>query len=213
VLDVKGFNAATTTATTGAGSFDDATGLTTLTVTDSSDHQTTTFELAGDLSGSSWTVSDDGKGGADIVDPPAASTDSHGSNGFMPSDEQITFGPNGEVTYTIDSGTTLSNATPNLTTTVVNGNGTVVGDANNDTFVFQPGMGAETIANFNLQHDTLSFEHFSDVQTVQQLQSLITADAHGDAAINLGHSDSVTLAGVTTAQLQQAIQSGHVLLH
>jgi hypothetical protein len=45
------------------------------------------------------------------------------------------------------------------------------------------------------------------------LQSLITSDAHGDAVINLGHNDSMTLANVTTPQLQQAILAGHVVLH
>jgi hypothetical protein len=51
------------------------------------------------------------------------------------------------------------------------------------------------------------------VQTVQELQSLITTNTHGDAVIDLGNHDSVTLANTTTAQLQQAIQAGHVLLH
>jgi len=51
------------------------------------------------------------------------------------------------------------------------------------------------------------------VQTAQELQALITTDAHGDAVINLGHNDSVTLSGVTDAQLQQVIHAGHVLLH
>lgn len=53
----------------------------------------------------------------------------------------------------------------------------------------------------------------ADVQTIQELQSLITTDAHGDAVIDLGHHDSVTLQGVTTQQLQQVVQAGHVLLH
>jgi hypothetical protein len=51
------------------------------------------------------------------------------------------------------------------------------------------------------------------VQTVQELQSLITTNTHGDAVIDLGNHDSVTLANTTTAQLQQAIQNGHVILH
>jgi hypothetical protein len=71
-LDFAGFNAATTTGTTGAGSYDGSTGITTLTVTDSSDNNSATLKLAGDYSASSWTVTADGSGGADIVDPPAA---------------------------------------------------------------------------------------------------------------------------------------------
>ncbi len=88
-----------------------------------------------------------------------------------------------------------------------------VGGPGNDNFVFHPGIGADTITNFNPQQDTIELDHFADAQTVQELQSLITTDAHGDAVINLGHNDSITLAGVTPAQMQQVIQAGHVLLH
>jgi hypothetical protein len=48
---------------------------------------------------------------------------------------------------------------------------------------------------------------------MQQLESLITADAHGDAVIALGHHDSITVAGVTAAQLQQLAQTGYVIMH
>ena len=88
-----------------------------------------------------------------------------------------------------------------------------IGGPGNDNFVFAPGVGANFILNFNSHQDTIEFDHFANVQTVQELQSLITTDAHGDAVIDLGNHDSVTLANTTTAQLQQAIQAGHVLLH
>jgi hypothetical protein len=88
-----------------------------------------------------------------------------------------------------------------------------IGGPGNDNFVFAPGVGADTVTNFNVQQDTLSLDHFANVQTVQELQALISTDAHGDAVINLGHNDSVTLAGVTDTQLQQVIHAGHVLLH
>jgi hypothetical protein len=45
------------------------------------------------------------------------------------------------------------------------------------------------------------------------VQSPITTDVHGDAVINLGHNDSVTLAGVSDTQLQHSIQAGHFILH
>ncbi|MGN6749317.1 MAG: beta strand repeat-containing protein, partial [Xanthobacteraceae bacterium] len=88
-----------------------------------------------------------------------------------------------------------------------------IGGPGADNFVFTPGIGADTIVNFNPQQDTIEFDHFANVQTVQELQSLITTDAHDNAVIDLGHNDSVTLQGVTTQQLQQVIQEGHVLLH
>ena len=79
-----GFSAAHTTAKTGNGSYNSATNTTTLTVTDSSasHHLTETFKLTGDLSHSSWTVSDDHNGGVNIVDPPAddGSPDSDGQD-------------------------------------------------------------------------------------------------------------------------------------
>jgi hypothetical protein len=213
VLDLQGFGASNNDQFTVTPVLD-GNGNTVLSVTDTSlDSQPSeSVTLAGDYTGDSWTAADDGHGGVDVFDPPASSSNGNGANGFLPNDEQITFGPNGEVTYTIDSGTTVSAATQTENTTVMN-SGPVVGQGAHDTFVFQPGVGAETIANFNPQQDTLSFEHFTQAQTVQELQTLITTDTQGDAVINLGHNDSVTIAGVTTAQLQQAILSGHVLLH
>jgi hypothetical protein len=88
-----------------------------------------------------------------------------------------------------------------------------IGGPGNDNFVFAPGIGADTVINFNPQQDTIELDHFSNAQTVQELQALISTDAHGDAVINLGHNDSITLAGVTETQLQHVVQAGHVLLH
>jgi hypothetical protein len=88
-----------------------------------------------------------------------------------------------------------------------------IGGPDGDHFVFAPGIGAETVTNFNLQQDTIELDQFTNAQTVQELQSLITADVHGDAVINLGNHDSVTLPGVSADQLQQVVQAGHILLH
>lgn len=88
-----------------------------------------------------------------------------------------------------------------------------VGGPGNDNFVFSPGIGADTITNFNAQHDLIELDHFANIQTVQELQSFITSDVHGDAVINLGHNDSITLAGTSVTQLEQVIQAGHLLLH
>jgi VCBS repeat-containing protein len=71
VLDLKGFDT-NTTASTGSGSYDSTDGTTTLTVTDPSQHLTIPITLVGDYSNSTWTVTNDGHGGIDIVDPPAA---------------------------------------------------------------------------------------------------------------------------------------------
>src|SRR5262249_45235376 len=90
---------------------------------------------------------------------------------------------------------------------------TPIASADGDHFVFAPGIGTETVTNFNWQQDTIELDHFADAQTAQELQSLITTDVHGDAVINLGHNDSITLTGTTPTELQQVIQASHVLLH
>ena len=82
-----------------------------------------------------------------------------------------------------------------------------LGGAGNDNFVFAPGMGADTIANFDPQHDTIELDHFANVQSVQQLASMITTDIHGDAVIDLGNHDSITIPGMNATQLQQVLQS------
>ena len=160
VIDLKGFDAVDTTATTGSGSYNSVTDITTLTVHDTSDNATVTLSLVGDYSHSTWTSSSDGNGGADIVDPPAK-----------------------------PSGASVS--------------------PDNDTFVFRPGMGAETADNFNA-NDTIELDHFANIQSVQQLTSLITNEPHGDAVIALGHNDSITLPGVSANYLQAHL---HSLVH
>ena len=84
-----------------------------------------------------------------------------------------------------------------------------IGGPGNDHFVFQPGIGRDTIVNFNPQADTIEINHFANIQNVQQLASLIT-DTHGDAVIELGHGDSITIPGVTENYLQAHL---HTLVH
>ena len=73
--------------------------------------------------------------------------------------------------------------------------------------MFHPGIGADTITSFNPQADTIELDHFANIQNVQQLAALIGTDAHGDAVIELGHNDSITLPGVAPTYLQQHLQS------
>jgi hypothetical protein len=77
-----------------------------------------------------------------------------------------------------------------------------IGGPGNDNFVFAPGVGADTIVNFDPQADTIQLNNFANIQNVQQLASLITTDIHGDAVIELGHNDSNTIPGVTANYLQ-----------
>ena len=82
-----------------------------------------------------------------------------------------------------------------------------VGGCGNDSFVFHPGEGAKTLANFNPLADNIELDHFANIQNVQELASLITTDAHGGAFIHLGHSDSIDIPGVTAGYLQAHLQS------
>ena len=90
-----------------------------------------------------------------------------------------------------------------------------IGSGSQDNFVFAPGIGADTIVNFNStgsHHDTIDLTHFTDIRTMQQLQAVTTADAHGDAVIDLGNHDSITIAGMniagmTASQIQAALQN------
>jgi hypothetical protein len=87
-----------------------------------------------------------------------------------------------------------------------------IGGSDNDTFVFHPDMGAQTITGFNPQTDTIELDHFENIKNPQQLASDITSGAHGEAVIDLGHHDSITIPGTTAAQLLAHIQQA-VHLH
>ena len=82
-----------------------------------------------------------------------------------------------------------------------------IGGAGNDTFVFAPGIGSETLSNFNPQNDAIELDHFGNAQSMQELAALITTDAHGDAAIEFGHGDSIAIPGMTASYLQAHLQS------
>ena len=88
-----------------------------------------------------------------------------------------------------------------------------VGGPGNDNFIFHSDLGADSITSFNPQADKIALDHYANAQIVQELQSLISTDPHGDAFINFAHNDGVTLMGVTSPHVQQAVLAGHVLLH
>ena len=207
-IDVAGLNF-------GAGHFSDtynaATGV--LTLSDGTNTDSLTF-IGFNNNASSFEFGSDTAGtGTVIYDPPP---DSNQPTPFPPglsSDDQITIGANGRAIYSLDSSVAVTDAASQQSASMVTNGSVVVGGPGNDHFVFAPGIGAETIDNLNPQQDTIELDHFASAQNMQELQSIITTDLHGDAVINLGYHDSVTLSGVTEAQLQHAIQAGHVLLH
>jgi VCBS repeat-containing protein len=85
-------------------------------------------------------------------------------------------------------------------TVLIGGDGdTLIAGRGEDTFVFRPNFGTNTITNFNVHRDTLQFDD-SAFHSVRDILAH-TTDSPGGAVISDGHGDSVTLVGVTAAQL------------
>ena len=71
-------------------------------------------------------------------------------------------------------------------------------------FVFDPGDGAETIHGFKAAgrgHDTLDLG--SDAGKLAQVLAHATGDGQGNTTLHLGHGDTITLTGVSMAELKQ----------
>jgi hypothetical protein len=183
VLDLGGFDAAnhTVTAMTGSGSYDSGSNTTSLLVTDTTTSQSVTLHLAGDLSGAGWTVTGDGHGGANVVDPPAADG--------QPVGPMIMHDPGPPAVETIVA------STPNQTLT---------GAGTNDTFVFNfTGFGSDTVTNFHPATDTLQFVS-AMFANAQAALSATQDDGNGNTVISLDAHDTITLAGIVKAQLHAA---------
>lgn len=93
---------------------------------------------------------------------------------------------------------------------LVGGNGdALTGGGGPDTFVFRPNFGTNTITDFNVNNSAIQFDKsifasISDVlaHTSNSAQGAIISDAHGD---------TVTLTGVTLAQLQAHQSDFHLV--
>ena len=81
--------------------------------------------------------------------------------------------------------------------------------AGNDTFVFNPHFGRDTVSNFDLNHDVLNFDPtlFANVANVLSH----THDVNGNAVITFDSADTVTLLGITTAQLSAHQNDIHII--
>jgi Ca2+-binding RTX toxin-like protein len=84
---------------------------------------------------------------------------------------------------------------------LIGGNGdTLTAGHGQDTFLFRPDFGTNTVADFDVHRDTLQF----DRSIFNSLHEILahTMDTAAGAVISDGHGDAVTLLGVSTAQLQ-----------
>ena len=84
---------------------------------------------------------------------------------------------------------------------IVRPNDTLIGGAGNDTFVFNQGFGNETVANFNPNQDQLAFNKALFAQSTAAFVLSQTHDTSFGAVIVVDPHDTITLPGVTTAQL------------
>jgi hypothetical protein len=80
-------------------------------------------------------------------------------------------------------------------------NDVLIGGPGNDTFVFNPNFGKDVVNNFDVNHDSIALSHtFFPVDTVAEILSH-THDTSAGAVIAVDAHDTITLHGVTTAQL------------
>jgi VCBS repeat-containing protein len=83
---------------------------------------------------------------------------------------------------------------------LIGGNGDILTGGNGpDTFLFRPNFGTNTITDFDLHNDTIQFD-----KSIFGLVSAIagfTTDSSAGAVISDGHGDTVTVDGVTKAEL------------
>ncbi len=126
VIDLVGY---ATTDHASAGSFNSAADTTPLTIYDSSNDVIQSFTLAGNQSGTSWTVaSDAGNTGIDVYDPPAAiATIVNGAS------LDIAAASNEIVTFTGATGALILNDPASFTGQIVGFTGTAPDAAHSDT--------------------------------------------------------------------------------
>jgi hypothetical protein len=147
-----------------------------LTVTDGINSASLHFN--GTYSLGSFIPTTDGSGGTILYDPPVSSSPDTGA----------------AVAQT--SGTTSSNAIVAIVT-----NETLTGNGSGSAFVFDfSGVGHDTVRDFHPETDTLQFNS-ALFATVQSLLDATHDDGHGNTVIALDAHDTITLTGVTKAQL------------
>ena len=155
----------------------------------------------GEFTTVSFNLVSDGSGGTLITDPPTSTTPA-GSATTLTSDSAatVTGGSNGN-TIIAGGNAQIGGGQANQ---ILTGNG------NNDTFVFSPGFGHDTITNFQPINDELQIDH-SVFANVQDLLAATQDDGHGNAVITADLHNSITLQHVTVAQLQAHQSDFHII--
>jgi Ca2+-binding RTX toxin-like protein len=82
------------------------------------------------------------------------------------------------------------------------GNDTLTGNGGQDTFVFKPNFGHDTITDFNTAADTIEIDNTLFANFADLLAH--TTDVAGNAVIALDANNTITLSGVLKAALAQS---------
>jgi hypothetical protein len=85
-----------------------------------------------------------------------------------------------------------------------------IGGLGHDQFVFNPGVGADTMVDFSTVSnsrgiyvgDTVELDNFSNIQSVSDVLQHLSTDAHGNAVVDLGNHDSITFQGINATTIQ-----------
>jgi Bacterial Ig-like domain len=88
-------------------------------------------------------------------------------------------------------------------------NDKLTGNGGTDTFVFNPNFGKVTVTDFNVNQDALAFDHtlFANATPLQVINQ--AHDAKAGAVIGVDANDTITLTGVSVAQLQNHLGDIH----
>ena len=173
-IDLVGFNAADTTVTSAVYNGD--TGITAVTVTDSSgDGLSAVLNFSGNDPASMFKIGSSSDG-AYVFDPPAPA-----NMAVVP--------------------TAVLNPAATSTIVASGPNQVLTGNAASDSFAFNfTGVGHATVTDFHPATDTLQFSN----QLFADLQAALNAthdDGHGNTVVALDGHDTITLNGILKAQL------------
>ncbi|HTQ84019.1 MAG TPA: VCBS domain-containing protein [Pseudolabrys sp.] len=183
-----------------------------ITFSDANPADTHSATVAADAAGylGAMTLDDPAHNGSHVTEPSGNTPGSVAWHFNLLPGQIDTIPANGVVTQSYDL--TIADNHGGATTQTIS---VSIGGAGNDNFIFSAShhLGADTIANFSTSSDTIELDGYQSL-TQANLAAAITstgADAsHGDAVINLGHGDTITVAGVTEAYLQQHLALIHL---
>lgn len=109
-------------------------------------------------------------------------------------------GGEGNDTITVAIGNnSLVGGSGNDTITGGAGNDTMTGGSGNDTFVMKGNIGADVITDFTKGNDKIQLVGQS--LTINQIVAGVTEDGNGNAILDLGNNNKITLIGVSAAQV------------